>query len=150
MPKNIYHVKLTVKEREQLISIISKGKASAKVIMHANILLAADESIDQPKRTESKIAELLHVHQQTVHTVRKAYALGGLDVAISRKKRDTPPIQPKVTGDVEAKIIALSCTEPPKGRSRWTLRLLADKAVELHYIDSISYVAVGNILKKTN
>lgn len=150
MPKNIYHVLLTAKEKKQLLSIISKGKGSAKTVMHANILLAADENVEHPKRTESEIAEMFHVHKQTVHSVRKEYALNGLESALSRKKRTTPPIQSKLIGDVEAKIIALSCSEPPDGRSRWTLRMLADKSVELHYVESISHVAIGNLLKKTN
>ncbi|HAG10010.1 MAG TPA: hypothetical protein DCK76_01090 [Desulfotomaculum sp.] len=72
----------------------------------------------------------------------------GLQVAIDRKKRSTPPVEPKLTGEVKAKIIALSCSAPPSGWSRWTLRLLADKAVELQYVDSVSHVAVGRLLKK--
>jgi hypothetical protein len=69
---------------------------------------------------------------------------------LAEKKRDIPPVPAKITGDVEARIIALSCNEPPEGRSKWTLRLLADKAVELEIIDSISYVSIGQVLKKTN
>ncbi|MDO9535185.1 MAG: helix-turn-helix domain-containing protein [Bacillota bacterium] len=116
--------------------------------MHANILLAADENSFKEKKTEDEIAELFNVHKQTVHTIRKEYALNGLNAAISRKKRGTPPVKPKITGEVEAKIIALSCSLPPEGRSRWTLRLLADKAVELEFIDSISHEAVSRLLKK--
>lgn len=150
MPKNLYRVKLTAKERKKLLDIVSKGSASAKTIMHANILLAADEDSAPRKRTENEIAEMFNVHKQTVHTIRKEFSRNGLEAALARKKRETPPVPPKITGDVEAKIIALSCSEPPDGRSRWTLRLLADKAVELNYVDSISYVAVGHLLKKTN
>ena len=150
MPKQLYHVNLTTKERKTLLDIIKKGSASAKTIMHANVLLAADENNQQPKRSENEIAEMFNVHSQTVHSIRKEFALHGLEAALSRKKRETPPVPAKITGDVEAKIIALSCSEPPEGRSRWTLRLLADKAIELNYVDSISYVAIGNLLKKTN
>ena len=149
MPKNLYRVKLTAKDRKKLLDIVSKGSASAKTIMHANILLAADENSAR-KRTENQIAEMFNVHKQTVHTIRKEFSLNGIEAALSRKKRETPPVPPKITGDVEAKIIALSFSEPPDGRSRWTLRLLADKAVELNYVDSISYVTVSNLLKKTN
>lgn len=116
--------------------------------MRANVLLAADKNSPSGKKSESEIAEHLHVNQQTVHALRKTYAEHGLDAAISRKKRDTPPVEPKITGEVEAKIIALSCSTPPTGRSKWSLRLLADKAVELQYIDSIFHEAVGRLLKK--
>ena len=99
-------------------------------------------------RSEREIASLFLVNPQTVHTIRKTYATEGLDAAIGRKKRQTPPIQPKITGDVEAKIIALRCGEPQEGRSKWTVRLLADKAVELQIIDSISHESVFRLLKK--
>ena len=148
MPKVKYHVRLSKKERTTLLGIISKGAASARSIMRANVLLVADENNPNGQKSESEIAEMFNVHPQTVHTVRKEYSEQGLDVALSRKKRETPPVEPKITGEVEAKIIAISCSAPPPGRSKWTLRLLADKAVELEYIDSISYVAVGNLLKK--
>lgn len=148
MPKVKYHVRLSKKERATLINLVSKGTTTAKSIMRANVLLAADENIPGGKKSEGEIARLLNVHQQTVHTIRKEYSEQGLDAAVFRKKRTTPPVKPKITGEVEAKIIALSCSSPPPGRSRWTLRLLADKAVELEYIDSISYVAVDKLLKK--
>ena len=118
--------------------------------MHANVLLAADENNSKSRKSETEIAELLHVSKQTVHTIRQLYFEKGLDAALGRKKRNTPPVPAKITGDVEARIIALSCSEPPSGHSKWTLRLLADKAVELEIIDSISHVAVGQLLKKTN
>ena len=148
MPKIKYHVRLKKKERAKLLDIISKGNSSAKGIMHANVLLSADENSTEPHKSEVEIANLFHVNQQTVHTIRQRYSEKGLEAAISRKKRDTPPVEPKITGEVEAKIIALSCGSPPQGRSRWSLRLLADKAVELQYIDSISHEAVGRLLKK--
>lgn len=148
MPKNIYHVRLTKSERRVLLAMVSKGSASAKEIMHANILLAADENKSKVRQSEADIATLFHVNPQTVHTIRRRYFEAGLDSAVSRKKRETPPVEPKITGEVEARIIALSCGMPPKGRSRWSLRLLADKAIELQIIDSISHEAVGRLLKK--
>ena len=148
MPKVKYYVRLSKKERTTLLNIISKGSAPAKTIMRANVLLAADENSPIGKKSETEIAELFNVHQQTVHTIRKEFCEKGLNLTISRKKRDTPPVEPKITGEVEAKIIALSCSSPPPGRSRWSLRLLADKSVELHYVDSISHEAVGRLLKK--
>ena len=148
MPRIKHHVNLTAETRQALLNLISKGNAAAKTIMHANILLAADENNPQGKKTEAEIAVLFHVHPNTVQTVRKRYSQLGLEAAIGRKKRATPSKQPKITGDVEAKIIALSCSAPPAGRSKWTLRLLADKAVELNYVDSISHEAVNRLLKK--
>ncbi|KJS66276.1 MAG: hypothetical protein JL50_12290 [Peptococcaceae bacterium BICA1-7] len=148
MPRAKYHVRLSESERKTLLKIISKGTASAKSIMHANVLLAADENAEGAKKSEVEIAELFHVHPQTVHAIRQQYSEHGLQAALDRKKRMTPPVEPKITGEVEAKIIALSCSTPPIGRAKWTLRLLADKAVELQFIDSISYVAVGRLLKK--
>lgn len=148
VPKIKYHVCLTQEERNTLLNLVSKGSASAKSIMHANVLLAADENNVSGQKSESEIAELFHVNTQTVHSIRKRYSEKGLDAAVGRKKRETPPVEPKITGEVEAKIIALSCSAPPAGRSKWSLRLLADKAVELQYIDSISHEAVGRLLKK--
>lgn len=150
MPKIINHVRLSSTDRNRLESLISKGTATAKSIMHTNILLAADEISSKGQMREAEIAELLHVSKQTVHTIRQLYSEKGFDAALGRKKRDTPPVPAKITGDVEARIIALSCNAPPQGRSKWTLRLLADKAVELEIIDSISHVAVDQLLKKTN
>ncbi|MCL4517183.1 MAG: helix-turn-helix domain-containing protein [Firmicutes bacterium] len=148
MPKKKYHVCLSQDGRKALLDLISKGSTTAKSIMHANVLLVADENSSSGRKSESEIAELYHVHKQTVHTIRKVYSEKGLEAAVGRKKRETPPVQPKITGEVEAKIIALSCSAPPAGRSKWSLRLLADKAVELQYIDSISHEAVGRLLKK--
>ena len=150
MPMVKNHVRLSATDRKKLQELISKGSATAKSIMHANILLATDENNPKGRMSETEAAEIFNVSKQTVHNIRQRYSEAGLDAAISRKKRDTPPIAAKITGDVEARIIALSCSAPPSGRSKWTLRLLADKAVELEIIESISYVAVGELLKKTN
>ena len=144
-----YHIDLTDKERNRLIDLISKGKGPARMIMHANVLLAADVN-NTHRPSEREIAEQFHVNYQTVHSVRRNYATKGLDAALGRKKRKTPPVPAKITGDIEARLIAISCTTPPKGRNNWTLRMLADKAVELHIIDSISYEAVRQVLRKTN
>ena len=149
MPVIKYRVILSPQERSKLLKLVSKGTESARKILHANILLAADEN-ERPKLSEKEIAERFHVNYQTVHTVRKTYATAGMVTALGRKKRDKPPVPAKITGDIEARIIALSCSEPPEGRVKWTLRLLANKAVELQYIDSISHEAVGRLLKKTN
>ena len=145
----MYKVNLTKEERAKLSKITTTGKAAAKEVLHANILLATDDK-RSPKLTVSAAADKCNTTTTTVQTIRKLYAVGGFDAALKRKKRITPPIQPKITGEVEAHIIALACSEPPEGFAKWSLRLLADKAVELEYIDNISYVSVGTLLKKRN
>lgn len=149
MPVIKYSVTLTDSERFELKELISKGSASAKMIMHANVLLEADEGVGKKKK-EQEIAKQFRVNKQTVHTIRKTYATKGLAAAIGRKQRDSPPVIPKITGDVEARIIAISCGTPPEGFDKWTVRLLADKVIELQIINSISYVSVHRLLKKTN
>ena len=149
MPVIKYRVTLTDAERTRLNAITSKGSSTAKMIMHAHILLCADERGGK-RLTEKEIANRFSVHVRTVHAIRKTYALSGMDAALGRKKRLTPPVAPKITGEVEARIIALSCSSPPEGRSRWTLRLLAEKVVELQILESISHESVYRTQKKTN
>lgn len=141
-------VRLTKEEQTSLRAVISKGKSSARAIRRAHVLLAADENRTGGCLKELEIAERAQVHVNTIRSIRKAYVEQGWELAIGRKKRMTPPIPAKVTGEIEAKIIALSCSAPPSGRSRWTLELLADRAVELKYIDSISHETVRQVLKK--
>ena len=149
MPSFKYVIELSDKDKEELLEIVTKGTSPARTILRANILLASDRRSDK-YMTVSEIADAYHTTPTTVQTVRTSYCEKGLEATIHRKKRETPPVPPKVTGEVEAHVIALACGQPPKGYSRWTLRLLADKTVELGYIDSISHVTVSNILKKTN
>lgn len=148
MPKIKYHVILPQEERELLLNLISKGDSKAKVIMHAHVLLCADENNPDGKQSIRKIADLFHINMQTVHTIRKNYVENGLEGALYRKARITPPAKVKITGELEAKVIALSCSEAPKGSSKWTLRLLAEKTMELEYVDTISHTALGRLLKK--
>lgn len=147
MRKLNYLVALSETEYNRLKTLVSSGKHNAKQILHANILLAADTK-HHDYHERKKIAEMYHCHFQTVQTVCTNYAKYGLDRAVFRKKRTTSPVPKKVTGKIEAEIIALSCSEPPEGYSRWTLRLLAEKSVELSIIDAISHSRVGEILKK--
>lgn len=149
MPSVKYLIELPDPERKILEDIVTKGKAPAKMILRANILLASDRNTSW-RMTVAEIANVYHTTPTTVQNVRTEYSQKGLTKTINRKKRDTPPVAPKVTGDVEAHIIALSCSEPPKGFSRWTVRLLADKCVELGYVDSINYSTISRTLKKTN
>jgi hypothetical protein len=115
------------------------------------IILALDTSEGRRPDTETQIASRIRVSRQTVQAVKKDFIEAGADpgVFLRRKKREKPPVPAKITGEVEARIIALACSQPPAGFSAWTLRLLADTCVELHYVDSISHTTVGHILKKT-
>jgi hypothetical protein len=149
MPSVKYLIELSESERGILKDIVTKGKTSARMILRANILLASDRNALR-RMTVAKIADVYHTTPATVQTVRVTYAEKGLEATITRKKRETPPIPAKVTGEVEAHIIALSCSEPPEGYSRWTVRLLADKCVELGYVESINYSTISRTLKKTN
>lgn len=148
MPKKKYVVRLTSKEREQLQDLVRKGKTQAYRIRHAQILLKADA--DGPAWLDRTIAEAFCCHRATVEGIRKRLVLGGLDSALERKKRTRPPTERILDGANEARLIALACSEPPKGRSRWTLKLLADELVALNIVESISYQTVKRTLKKTN
>ena len=149
MPSIKYVIELSNQEKIRLMEIVKKGNSPARTILRANILLASDKQNDR-YMTVSEIANAYRTTPTTVQTVRTSYCKNGLEAPINRKKRETPPIPAQVTGEVEAHIIALACGQPPEGYSRWTLRLLADKTVELGYIESISHVTVSTILKKTN
>ena len=149
MPSIKYVIELSNQEKVRLMEIVKKGNSPARTILRANILLASDKQSDK-YMTVSEIANAYRTTPTTVQTVRASYCKKGLEATITRKKRETPPIPAKVTGEVEAHIIALACGQPPEGYSKWTLRLLANKTIELGYIESISHVTVSNILKKTN
>ena len=149
MPSVKYIIELTDADRRTLSDIVSKGQSPAKLILRANILLASDKN-NKKHMTVAEIANAFSTTPTTVQNVRTSYVNNGLEATINRKKRETPPVPPKVTGDVEAHIIALACGEPPEGYSRWTVRLLADKCVELNYAESISHMTVSRVLKKTN
>jgi len=146
---NIKHrVTLTGEERDFLQKLIQKGNTAGYRIRHAQILLALDEIPANEHWTDAKIGEAYGVLQQAVGVVRKRFVEEGFEAALERKKRDIPPVI-KIDGEAEAKIIALTCSAPPEGRSRWTLQLLADKVVELGILDSISDHGIGDLLKKT-
>ena len=149
MPSVKYIIELSDADRKTLQEVVSKGKSSAKAILRANILLASDRN-NKRHMTVAEIAETYHTTPTIVENVRTSYANNGLEATITRKKRETPPVPPKVTGDVEAHLIALACSDPPEGYEKWTLRLLADKCVELNYAESMSHMTVSRILKKTN
>ena len=138
---------LTNEQREHLDNLIRTGNAPARVQARARILLHTDRSQGHA-RFDKEVAEALRVSAATVIRTRKTFLDEGLEAALYDKPR--PGATPKITGDIEAQLITLACSDPPQGRARWTLRLLADKMVELGYIDTISNVAVYQRLKKTN
>ena len=145
---NRYIVRLSEEEREELKNLISKGKSAAYKIKHANILLAVDTSDSSQK--DEEVAQAYHCHRNTVANVRKRFVMEGIESALGRQPRQKPSRQPTCDGHAEAKLIALRCSEPPEGHARWTLRLLADKAVELEIVPAISHETVRQVLKKTN
>ncbi|MGV8136437.1 MAG: helix-turn-helix domain-containing protein [Mangrovibacterium sp.] len=149
MPIQKYEVSLSATDRKQLTRIVKSGRFLARTILRANILLAVDKNGKKPM-TVQEAAIAFNTSATTVQNVRTSYGEKGLEATLLRKKRETPPVEAKVTGEVEAHIIALACGDPPKGYAKWTLRLLADKSVKLRYIDSISHTQVGRILKKTS
>jgi transposase len=149
MPKKIYVVTLDAEERSSLQEIVSKGKASAHKRLHAQILLKADSGPHGPGWTDAQIIEALEVNHNTVEKIRQRFVEEGLLAALGRKKRTVKPL-PKIDGEVEAHLIAEACGDPPAGRSRWTLRLLAGRLVELDLVESVSHETVRKTLKKTS
>ena len=142
-----YKVYLPTAERGILEKLIRTGKHAAQKIIRANVLLHLDENQQVPG-SQDRIAEESKVSTALIYKVSKQYVEEGLEATLERKKRETPPIAPIATGEVEARIIALACGEPPEGRTRWTLRLLEEKVVELQIVDSISDNTIGRLLKK--
>lgn len=145
-----YIVTLTEEERNFLADLISKGKHRSQKILNALTLLACDEGEYQSSRSKNEeIARVLNTSMRKIDRVKKRFVMDGLDVALHGRKGSRVYAK-KADGDFEAHLIALSCSKPPEGFSRWTLRLLADKAIELQYVDSISHETVRRVLKKTN
>jgi len=144
-----YIVALSEEERNTLIELTSKGKQRSQKILDALILLGCDEGDFQTKRsTNEEMARVLNISMRKIDRVKKRFIEQGFDVALNRRKRNRIYTK-KTDGEFEAHLIALSCSEPPEGFARWSLRLLADKVVELNYVDSISHETVRRILKKT-
>jgi len=146
--KKRYVVRLTADERRELRALVKRGKAAAYRILHANLLLQADA--DGPAWGDQRIADALGCVRTTVERVRKRCVLEGLEAALGRKKQCRLSRQYKLDGEGEARLIALACGEPPEGRDRWTLELLADELVRLRVVDSICPQTVRRTLKKTN
>lgn len=143
MPKNRQIIQLTEQDRISLTNILSKGKSTARVQTRGRVLDLLHRG-EHPER----IAEILRVGTGTVYNLQRRYLSEGLKSALAEKPRSGKPSV--ITGEMKARITALACSEAPEGHARWTLRLLADKAVEFGLVDSISYKTCGEILKKTN
>lgn len=147
--KKKYIVTLTEEEQRILREMLSRGKAAARKLMHARILLKADAGPGGPNWNDAAIAEGLEVGRATVERVRKRFVEEGFEASLQRRKPRREYAR-TLDGDGEAHLIALACSPAPEGRSRWTLRLLADRMVALEYVDAVSKDTVARTLKKTN
>ncbi|MHC4607065.1 MAG: helix-turn-helix domain-containing protein [Planctomycetota bacterium] len=143
-----YIVRLTSVERQDLLALVKRGKGTRTKLKRAEILLAADA--DGPGWPDARIAQAYHCHRTTVETVRRRFVLEGMEVAVERKTQERPSRERKLDGKGEARLICLACSKPPRGRSCWSLQLLADELVRLKVVDSISGQTVRRTLKKTN
>jgi hypothetical protein len=144
-------IELTSKERTELEQFSTKGVHSVRLVNRAKIILALDTSGGRKAQKQEGIAKRVGVNRQTVNNAKNDFLkLKDVSLFLQRKKRKTPPVPPKVTGELEARIIALACSPAPQGCARWTLKLLADKCVELDYCGSISDMTIHRVLKKTN
>ena len=144
-----YKVTLTAQERERLAGLIAAGKAAARKLTHARVLLKADAADGSPAWPDQRIAEAVEVSVATVERVRQRFVEQGLEAALVRKKQDRPSRQPVLDGAAEARLIALACSGPPQGRKEWTMQLLADKLVELRVVTAVCDETVRRCLKKT-
>jgi len=150
MPQIRYKVTLSREEREGLEAIATRGKHSSQKVLNALILLGCDEGVHQErKKTSQELAEVLPVSARKIDRVKKRFVEDGLDVALE-KRRAEREYERKADGEFEARLVALSCSEPPEGYARWSLRLLADRMVELGHVDSVSHETVRRTLKKTS
>ena len=143
MSQKSHCVKLSEHERQCLQKIVESGKDNTRKITRCRILLLADKG-----KTDQGISDALNVCLVTIFNIRRRYHREGLEQAINERARSGQP--PKFNGKSMAKITAIACSKPPEGHAKWSLRLLADRVVELGIVDSISYVSIHNILKKTN
>jgi transposase len=144
-----YPVTLTNIQREHLHDLIAAGTAPARKLMHARVLLKADQSPGGPAWVDEAIAEAVESSQPTVARIRRQYVEEGLEAALNRRA-PRRRYERKLDGEHEARLVALACSAPPEGQARWSLRLLADRLVELEVVESISFQTVRRVLKKTN
>jgi len=145
-----YRITLTELERKDLEALTRNGKTGAKKFIHARALLLCDAGPDGPAWTVATAAEALGVTSRTIEHLKKRFVEEGLEAALVRKTRGKPPRDVIFDGAFEARLIALACSDAPEGYQRWTVRLLADKAVELNFASSVSHMTVQRVLKKMN
>jgi hypothetical protein len=145
-----YRVTLTTEERNELESLTRREKISARVFIHARALLLCDAGPDGPAWQVSETATALGVTSRTIEHIKQRFVEEGLEAALERKPTDKAPRDVRFDGAFEAKLIALACSDVPEGQNRWTVRLLADKAVELNFAETVSHMTVQRVLKKTN
>jgi transposase len=149
MSQKKYRVTLTEEERQDLDGLINKGKAAARTLTRARVLLKADASDNGPAWTDEQIKDALDVGLVTVYRIRQSFVEDGLQATL-RPRKTNREYQRKLDGDQEAHLIALACGKPPPGRARWTLRLLAERFVDLGHVEEVSPETVRQTLKKTN
>lgn len=150
MPQIRYKVTLTEQERQMLEELTTRGRHSSQTLLNALILLGCDEGPFQEKRkTGQQLADVLPVSLKKIDRVKRRFVEDGLEGALEKRKAQRQYAK-KADGDFEAHLVALSCSKPPPGHARWSLRLLADKMVELGYVETVSYETVRRVLKKTN
>ena len=142
-----YRISLTVEERSRLEQLVSSGKAAARRLTHARVLLLADE-VQGPARSDAAIVSALGVSVRTIERLRKRFVMDGFEAALDHKPQPPRPDKIKIKGNVEQNLVELACGEPPRGRCHWTLQLLADELVVLGLVDTISTVTVWQALKK--
>jgi transposase len=145
-----YRVTLTQEERKELESMTRRGKTHARRFIHARALLLCDAGAEGPAWNVADVAIALGVSSRAIEHLKKRFVEDGLEAALERKPREKPPREIIFDGAFEARLIALACSDAPEGRRRWTVRLLADKAVELSFAESVSHMTVQRVLKKTN
>lgn len=145
-----YRITLTIEERKDLEALTHSGKTGTKKFIHARALLLCDAGPDGPAWTVADTAEALGVTSRTIEHVKKRFVEEGLEAALERKPREKPPREVIFDGAFEARLIALACSDAPEGYQRWTVRLLAEKSVELAFAASVSHMTVQRVLKKTN
>ena len=145
-----YRVTLTEQERQELDALTKRGKTSAKRFLYARALLLCDAGQQRPAWSVADTAEALGVTPRTIEHLKKRFVEDGLGAALDRRQPEKPPRDVTFDGAFEARLIALACSETPEGRRRWTVRLLAEKAVELSLAPSVSHMTVQRVLKKTN
>ena len=145
-----YRVTLTEEERNQLTEITHSGKRSVKLVLHAQALLALDQGALNPApKTIDDVASVINLSRQSLIKIKERFVLEGLDTALNRKKQDKPSRKRVFDGDFEATLIQMACSDPPEGFCRWTVRLLAEKLVEMKIVPKVSAMTVQRILKKT-